>query len=138
MGSGPRRLVWLALTALVAHGVLAGPAQAGEPTPISVAPLTVAEARAIVKTIIEEATGKEPQRLSDPCTRKNAHRVFCKPSWASTLHLSSATLLYAGKFVLEETREGLHYSFAGLRWRYGCARRLGVKRCASKVELHLP
>ncbi|HME03146.1 MAG TPA: hypothetical protein VKG38_08970 [Solirubrobacteraceae bacterium] len=138
MRSGFHRQVWLALTAVVGLGFLAGPAQAGEaPTPISIAPLTVAEARALVRVIIEESTGKAPQRLGDPCTSRNTHRVVCKPSWTSAFHLSSSTLLYSGKLALEETREGLHYSFVGLRWRYGCARRLGAKRCASRVDFHL-
>jgi hypothetical protein len=119
---------------------IAPPAPAPSPPPVAPAAtphlLSVEEAYLSIKSIIRESTGRSAHRLSDRCTSRNTYAVACKAGWASTVHLSSSTLLYSGNFFLEQQSNGFHTSFIGHRERSGCKRRLGVRRCASNVHWH--
>ena len=96
-------------------------------------PIPLAKAYADVKTIIRSKTGRSAHHLSDSCTF-DSRTVTCQASWTSAWPRSSRTLLYAGTFKLEPRPTIYHFSFSGLKKRYGCTLRSGARHCASKVH----
>jgi hypothetical protein len=120
------------------------PAPAPQPTPTPPAPpteiLTLREAYALVRHDIRRKTHAGAYKLSDTCQKTSSSKAKCRATWIASPHPSSRTLVYVGTFAVEhgewspQLRNDLYATFAGLRAHYGCARRLGVKRCASHVR----
>jgi hypothetical protein len=117
------------------------PTSAPQSTPIPPTEiLTLREAYVVVGHDILRKTHAGAFQLSDTCWKTSSSAAKCKARWIASRHPSSRTLVYFGTFVVEhgewspQLRNDLYATFAGLRARYGCARRLGVKRCGSHVH----
>jgi hypothetical protein len=124
----------LKLTSPVFTFTVTAPPAAPAPSPVASPPaLTLPESYAAVKEIIQNETGHSAHHLHDRCRLANEIEATCEASWFTARHVSSSTLLYAGSFDLWQEPEGTYFSFSGLRERFGCSKRFGPKRCASKV-----
>jgi len=96
--------------------------------------LSVTEAYSAVKGFIRARLHEAAQHLIDRCVSESKSVVKCKARWALDRRLSSSSLLYAGDFNVEKRSDGIYYAFRGLRETASCARRHGVKHCASSIH----
>jgi hypothetical protein len=123
-------------TITVAYPTPPTPPPVEEPTEI----LTLREVYAVVKQNIGRKTHAGAYQLKDKCEKTSSSTARCKATWIAGRHPSPRTFLYSGVFAIEhgewspQLMSNLYVGFAGLRERYGCARRFGSKHCASKVH----